>query len=212
MEKVWRGDGIVVSLVSFNSQDLIFFSPEKTKQFNHAKCYYKNVDFSSEAVRLGQELETGKDAAHAMHWVQADLRSWSDVSSALKDFTPFEVILDKSTSDAIATGPSEVFTSSGNDDLSSVCPTVRAILDQQGEGKIELSPVELLALHLVPLTQKGAMWITLSYSTARFDNFRYLAEHWSLVSRTPLQAPPGKTASSAYTPEVFHWMYVLQRV
>jgi hypothetical protein len=185
----------------------------KRSSFHHANCFYKNVDFSSEAVRLGQDLETGKDAADAMHWVQADLRSWSDISSALKDFAPFDVLLDKSTSDAIATGPSEVFTSSSNDDdLSSVCPTVREIIDRKGIKELVLPPVELLALHLVPLTQKGTMWITLSYSTVRFDNSPYLAEHWSLVSRTPLQAPAGETTSSAYTPQVFHWVYVLQRV
>ncbi|KAJ9258207.1 hypothetical protein DTO212C5_8742 [Paecilomyces variotii] len=182
VERGWRGDGIV------------------------------NVDFSSEAVRLGQEFESGKDAAHAMHWVQADLRSWSDLSSALREFSPFEIILDKSTSDAIATGAEEVFTSSSADDQSKVCPTVRQILDLKEINEVSLSPVELLALHLVPLTQKGTTWIALSYSTIRFDNFPYLAEHWNVVSRTPLQAPAGETASSAYTPQVFHWIYVLHRV
>ncbi|KAL1873375.1 hypothetical protein Plec18167_006426 [Paecilomyces lecythidis] len=158
------------------------------------------------------EFESGKEAAHAMHWVRADLRSWSDLSSALMGFSPFDIIMDKSTSDAIATGVDEVFTSSSADDQASVCPTVRQILDRRENSDISLAPVELLALHLVSLTQKGTTWLALSYSTMRFDNFPYLAEYWKVLSRTPLQAPAGQTASSAYTPQIFHWLYILQRV
>ncbi|KAL2010207.1 hypothetical protein VTN00DRAFT_6014 [Thermoascus crustaceus] len=172
-----------------------------------------NVDFSSEAVRLGQELESGREATQAMHWVSADLRSWDDIMSTnLSHFAPFDVILDKSTSDAIATSEPQIFSSSSD---SGICPTVREIVDQNqnGDGKeISLSPVELLSLHLVPLTQKGTTWIALSYSTSRFDNLPHLAAHWRLVSRTGLPAPSGETSSSAaHTPQVFHWIYILQR-
>lgn len=141
-----------------------------------------------------------------MHWLQADLRSWADVSR-LAPFSPFDVILDKSTSDAIATSTPVTFPPSSED--SSTCPTVQQIIDKC--GKTVLSPVELLGLHLVPLTQKGAVWVTLSYSTMRFDDLHHMAQYWNIVSRTPLKAPQGKTSSFAYAPEVFHWMYILQR-
>ncbi|PYI04398.1 hypothetical protein BO78DRAFT_171251 [Aspergillus sclerotiicarbonarius CBS 121057] len=165
-----------------------------------------NVDFSAEAVRIGQETEDGKDHLHAMHWLQTDLRSWADVSR-LAPLAPFDVILDKSTSDAIATSTPVTFPLPS--DASSTCPTVQQIVDKKGDTVI--SPVELLALHLVPLTQKGAIWVTLSYSTMRFDNLHHMAQYWTVVSRTPFKAPQGETSSFAYAPEVFHWMYILQR-
>ncbi|KAB8259426.1 hypothetical protein BDV32DRAFT_159341 [Aspergillus pseudonomiae] len=165
-----------------------------------------NVDFSSEAIRLGQEIESEQDPSHAMHWLRADLRAWNDMSS-LAPFAPFDIILDKSTSDAIATSPSAPFspTSISHD----TCPVLRDIVDTQGE--ITVSPVELLALHLVPLTTEGTMWIALSYSTMRFDNLPRLAKYWDIVSRTSLKAPQGQVSSFAHTPEVFHWLYTLRR-
>ncbi|PWY86666.1 hypothetical protein BO70DRAFT_422221 [Aspergillus heteromorphus CBS 117.55] len=167
-----------------------------------------NVDFSAEAVRIGRETESNKAPSHAMHWLQTDLRSWTDVSR-LDTFAPFDVILDKSTSDAIATSTPLAFHPSSSDASSPVCPTVQDIADKSGE--ITLSPVELLALHLAPLTREGALWATLSYSTMRFDNLAYLAQYWTVVSRTPLKAPQGETSSFAYAPEVFHWIYILRR-
>ncbi|KAF7594621.1 hypothetical protein BBP40_008711 [Aspergillus hancockii] len=165
-----------------------------------------NADFSTEAVRLGQEAESQQDPSHAMRWLRVDLRSWDDVFS-LSPFAPFDIILDKSTSDAIATGESATF--SPTSIPKNICPVVRDTLHKDRETT--LSPVELLALHLVPLTQQGTTWMTLSYSTMRFDNLPRLAVHWELVSRTPLKAPQGQISSFAHAPEVFHWLYVLRR-
>lgn len=171
-----------------------------------SRRFLQNVDFSTEAVRRGQEAEQHQAPHKAMHWLRADLLSWDHVST-LTPFAPFDVILDKSTSDAIATC-SDLKISS-EDDLSGICPTVRALLSS--EPTITLSPVEALALHLVPLTQTNTTWIALSYSALRFDSLPFLAKYWSLRSRTPLQAPPGDVSSSAHTPEVFHWIYILDR-
>ncbi|CRG92084.1 hypothetical protein PISL3812_09139 [Talaromyces islandicus] len=189
VQRGWRGDGIV------------------------------NVDFSSEAVRLGRKLEEQKDEpANVMHWVQADLCSWDQVSSSVSlPFAPVGVVVDKSTSDAIATSASRTFHSSPGRDaidstLPAVSPVVQEILYQTQEEQLTLAPVELLALHLASITQKGALWLSLSYSNTRFDGFAHLPAYWEIVKRTPLKAPSGQTASaSAMVPEVFHWVYVLQR-
>ncbi|OJJ07537.1 hypothetical protein ASPVEDRAFT_142758 [Aspergillus versicolor CBS 583.65] len=165
-----------------------------------------NVDFSSEAVRLGQEVENKQEPSQAMHWIQADLRSWTDVSRLLP-FAPYDAILDKSTSDAIAT--SSPVTLSPTLDMSGICPKVQDILPPEGETT--LSPTELLALHLAPLTKRGCKWFVLSYSTMRFDNVPHLFEHWEVVARTPFEAPSGSTVTKAYTPPVYHWLYVLRR-
>ncbi|KAJ5772573.1 hypothetical protein N7520_003102 [Penicillium odoratum] len=165
-----------------------------------------NVDFSGEAVRLGQQYESQRAPSEAMHWHRADLLSWSDVSDLLP-FAPFDVIFDKSTSDAIATSADRHFAST--DDISQLCPAVQELLSTQ--SSINLSPVELLGLHLVPLTQKGTTWIVMSYSAFRFGSASVLDKYWTLRSRTPLKAPAGLTSSAAYTPDVFHWMYILDR-
>ncbi|KAA8647782.1 hypothetical protein EYZ11_013554 [Aspergillus tanneri] len=165
-----------------------------------------NVDFSAEAVRLGREHESTEDPSHAMQWLQVDLRSWEDMTS-LFSFAPFDLILDKGTSDALATAESISF--SANFSLTGICPTVLEVIDNH--GGLTLSPVELLGLYLVPLTKQGAVWIALSYSTMRFDNLPFLASHWELVSRTPVKAPQGEISSFAYAPEVFHWIYILRR-
>ncbi|PYI27707.1 hypothetical protein BP00DRAFT_14433 [Aspergillus indologenus CBS 114.80] len=165
-----------------------------------------NVDFSSEAVRIGREMEATKEQSQAMHWMQADLRSWDDVSRTIA-YGPFDVVFDKSTSDAIATAAPWTFPPAS--EASNTCPTIRQIVEESGE--ITLSPVEVLALHLAPLTQKGAIWATMSYSTMRYDNLPYLARYWNLASRTPLKAPKGETSLFAHTPDVFHWLYILER-
>lgn len=139
--------------------------------------------------------------------MRADLLSWDHVSK-LTPFAPFDVILDKSTSDAIATFSDRKISS--EDDISRICPTVRPLLSS--EPIVTLSPVEALALHLVPLTRTKTTWIALSYSTLRFDSLPFLGKYWSLRSRKPLKAPPGNVSSSAYTPEVFHWIYILDRI
>lgn len=164
------------------------------------------MDFSAEAVRLGQERERQRDPSQAMHWVRADLRSWGDVSS-LTRFAPFNVILDKSTIDSIAT--SRNYTFSSMDNLHHACPAIRETLPCHPSKT--LSPVELVALQLVSLTQKGSTWIALSYSTSRFDDLEFLKKYWTVRSRTALRAPGGSVSSSAYTPDVFHWIYILDR-
>ncbi|KAJ5371517.1 uncharacterized protein N7496_007609 [Penicillium cataractarum] len=165
-----------------------------------------NVDFSTEAVRLGQEAESQVPRDQAMTWYRADLLSWDDVSGVTQ-FAPFDVIFDKSTSDAIATFDDQIFTAT--DDMSRVCPLVKDILSQQ--SSTALSPVDLLALHLVPLSRKDTTWVVLSYSSLRFDKRPILDKYWSLRSRIPVKAPAGPVSTSAYTPEVFHWLYILDR-
>lgn len=141
-----------------------------------------------------------------MAWHRADLLSWNDISSVSR-CAPFDVIVDKSTSDAIATFDDQHFTVT--DDMSCMCPTIKELLSRN--PSIALSPVELLALHLAPLSRKETTWIVLSYSSLRFDNRPFLERYWSLRSRIPLKAPPGPVSSSAYTPAIFHWLYILDR-
>jgi hypothetical protein len=178
------------------------------------------VDFSSEALRLGCERETQKsNPDHVMHWVQADLCSWQDVSQRLLPLASFDVLLDKSTSDAIATSVPRTFHRSviASEEKDTLCPSLRDLLQDERnfkgpEDSLTLLPVELLALHLVPLTRKGAIWLVLSYSSTRCDGLPYLDIHWEVVSCMPLKAPSGQASSTtAMVPDVFHWLYTLRR-
>jgi hypothetical protein len=167
---------------------------------------WQNADFSSEAVRIGRDIERTKSSIHAMQWIRVDLRLWNEVS-VLGKFAPFDVILDKSTSDAIST--SADLEISSEDELSASSPIVIDVLSRYPSST--LSPVELLALQLVPLTKKGSTWIALSYSTMRFDGLNFMTEYWIVRSRIALRAPPGPVSSTTHTPEVFHWLYILER-
>lgn len=199
------------------------------------------MDFSSEAVRLGRESESEDPDHHdhKMHWIQADLCSWAQVSNSILPLAPFDMILDKSTSDAIATSEPRTFfrlagNNNNNENDDNICPILRDLLssrdsshlnlfkgaddndeeeEEEEEGKsLTLSPVDLLSIHLTSLARKGTIWLVLSYSSIRFDGLPCLSMYWDVVSRTPLKAPAGKAASAtAMVPDVFHWVYVLRR-
>lgn len=178
------------------------------------------MDFSSEAVRLGRERETQKSyPEQIMHWIQADLCSWQDVSQRILPHASFDVLLDKSTSDAIATAVPRIFHRSTieSEEYDSMCPALQDLLQDESNFKepdetLILLPVELLSLHLIPLTKTGAIWLALSYSSTRFDGLPYLDKYWEVVSRTPLKAPSGQASSAAaMVPDVFHWLYTLRR-
>lgn len=142
-----------------------------------------------------------------MPWIQADLRSWADLSK-LAPFGPFDVIMDKSTCDAIATSEHETFSSRSSSE-SNVCPAVLESIDRDQETT--LAPIELIGLHLVPLTKKDSTWIALSYSSARFD-VPLLQRHWEVVEKAAIQAPSGiLTSSTSHAPRIYHWLYVLKR-
>ena len=141
-----------------------------------------------------------------MHWLQADLRSWADVSE-ISCFAPVDMILDKSTSDAIATSAPVAFSSSS--DASDTCEEIQRLVKKGGE--ITLLPVEVLALHLAPLARPGAIWIALSFSATRFENLPHAMAHWAVVAQKPLKAPHGHASPLVHTPEVFHWLYILKR-
>lgn len=184
------------------------------------------MDFSSEAVRLGRERESQKsNQDEMMHWIQADLCSWQDVYQKLMPLAPFDVLLDKSTSDAIATSVPRVYHRSKlqtqdekrEPEEEDIFPPLRDLINDEShfEGPNEtltLLPVELLSFHLAPVTRKGSIWLALSYSSTRFDGLPNLSRYWEVVSRTPLKAPSGQASSTAaMVPDVFHWLYALRR-
>ncbi|SPO35217.1 uncharacterized protein PSFLO_00688 [Pseudozyma flocculosa] len=104
--------GIGSSTLSAQLHDLLSSSPAPSMPFEIV-----NVDFAPSAVGLAQRSDAGRTG---MFYRTVDLLSWSDVRSLLflgssrsngerEEAQGFDVILDKSTTDSISTGPDLCF-------------------------------------------------------------------------------------------------------
>jgi EEF1A lysine methyltransferase 4 len=146
-----------------------------------------HVDFSSEAVEWGRELEESMlrlanpgspvpDSEKRMKWMQASLLSTHSLLQAGCEPSSYSLIVDKSTADSVACGPDievrvpfHLYTSDAASDLpaehESATPDLESVSVQSSEYYV--LPVHLLALNLAFLTIPGALWVSLSYSKER---------------------------------------------
>lgn len=213
-----------------------------------------NVDFSAAAVEHGRMRElqsfpaqpastedhgsregevsgpTSTDLADEngewMHWSTVDLLSLTSVQSLVVDNGRlYDLIIDKSTTDAISCGENIAIMSSWT----------------QPDGPVQMSmhPVDLLALHLATVTACGGRWIVISYSADRFpfledkdDQGRERegsaalqdessvgpGRFWELDRKAPITVPEteeavvgGTPGQTVHRPEIYHWLYVLVR-
>ena len=141
-----------------------------------------NTDYSSVAIERGRAVEgerharsrmstssptgkaesnrlreTAEQATSRMNWEILDLLDDDSVSS-LQSQT-FDLVVDKSTSDAISCGP----------DLT--VPLLRPRTQSQTDGSIDsmtLHPLDILGINLARLTNPGGRWLAISYSADRF--------------------------------------------
>ncbi|KAI1613244.1 hypothetical protein EDD37DRAFT_626938 [Exophiala viscosa] len=214
-----------------------------------------NVDFSEAAVEHGRmkelqsfhihpasiDADRGRDGGVSgpaatevserenwMSWSTVDLLSLPSVESLVGDGGQlYDLIIDKSTSDAIACG-----------DNITVMP-----LWVQPDGRVPISmdPVDLLALHLAAVTAPAGYWIVISYSANRFPFLESEAEQrdqcaekspsqhdtsrgvapgrfWRLERKAQITVPAteeavvgGAPGHTVHRPEIYHWLYVLIR-
>lgn len=135
-----------------------------------------NTDFAEEAVERGRQ--SAEAVRGEVRWEKVDLLSWGDCKKLVPYLSSgeggelFEVVVDKSTSDAISCGEDVSFNSqalTGDPGYSSTHPLIVQLLSRsQSVVPVVLEPLELLALHLASLVRPGGMWIALSYSERRF--------------------------------------------
>lgn len=188
-----------------------------------------NLDYSEEIVRqrLSAQVVDGS-CGPQIQWIRADALQWKDLSSVLASWGDgeknlaghFEVILDKSTSDCIACV----------DDIALEEPTVAnpllsPFLEANPSLKIEVSPMEMLALNLACLTPPGAIWIALSFSERRFEFLLQATRlskpslhvslaperFWAVKMVDAVNAHPGVLQDGVHSPEIKHYVYVLER-
>ncbi|KAH9835916.1 uncharacterized protein C8Q71DRAFT_763951 [Rhodofomes roseus] len=190
-----------------------------------------NLDFSEVAVQNGQQAEiarTQEGAGRSMRWVQADVLQWGDLAPlvdwrhGLGDVNggPFALVVDKSTSDAIACGEDIVLTASP----SRCHPAIQRHIPTSDIPGGRVDPVALLALNLAPLVRPGGLWIILSFSSSRVSflgrrdtkNTRSSmtldpALYWSLEEHDTVDAPTGLSKEGVHAPPVQHHVYILRR-
>jgi len=213
-----------------------------------------NVDFSQPAVEAGRATEAdvaaaewggggiehqGNKLADHMRWSQADLLSLPDVKSLLDEEYHneclYNVVVDKSTSDAISCG----------EDVEVQLPYALGVhADSQISRKEErlvvsgVHPLHILAVHLAALTQPvTGRWIAISYTDDRFPFlssytksqadglldestvgmcFPHPSRLWRLEKKWQVKAvvqpsAEGDSGNIVHTPEIFHWVYILAR-
>lgn len=126
----------------------------------------------------------------------------------------WDVLIDKSTADAISCGPNLTDLASGT----------------------STPPLDVLLDNLAQVTRQGGRWLSISYSATRYDSLRSPSStslldpesdsrsntgRWEVISRTPLGStaiPEGRLIADGkgwrrvYEPETPIWLYVLQRI
>jgi len=109
----------------------------------------------------------------------------------------WDLLIDKSTADAISCGP----------------PLPSPSAPSLG---IKREPIEVLCENLAQVTRPYGRWVSISYSSERFD---FLAKgqdsKWRVVHKLPVQLIPPTTVGSmgiVYQPETGVWVWVLERV
>ncbi|KAJ1543952.1 hypothetical protein HK405_008948, partial [Cladochytrium tenue] len=180
-----------------------------------------NVDFVPAAVARGRRRELAAFGDVRMRWITADLLTPPAElhATVLGQPSPppphqqqqqqpqlpllFDLIVDKSTSDAIAcAAPGD----NNHAELDSATP---------------LLPLAALARSLAALARPGAVWCALSYSAARFDGARGCGTSTSAVTDLADAVPgwrlerrvevPLAGGPDPHAPRIAHYVYVLRR-
>lgn len=107
----------------------------------------------------------------------------------------WDLLVDKSTADAISCGPlRETSDSSGN--------------------LVQQEALELLCDNLATVVFAGGYWVSISYSSSRFDFLGTLDEpKWRVIKKVSVKLSPttATTEGIVYQPETGVWAWVLER-
>ncbi|KAK6908391.1 hypothetical protein I203_102392 [Kwoniella mangroviensis CBS 8507] len=131
---------------------------------------------------------------------------------SLKSNTPedqWDLIIDKSTCDAISCG--------------GALPRLTVDQEEEEENGSIPNPIERLLYNLSKVTKIGGRWISISYSSNRFDDEIYTRYGWKLIKKQMISTtyiPGGRIVKDprsgeervVHEPETGVWMYVLERV
>jgi hypothetical protein len=194
-----------------------------------------NVDYSRVAVERGQQRERdemitkgSQDNSIHSRWSTLDLLDVGQISdfSLHRDGNRrYDIILDKSTSDAISCAPDiEVSIPYNIKESSKKCNGPNQI-----QMKARVHPLYILAVHLAFLAAHGCRWVVLSYSNARFSfwdekaeremgfelpgGFIHPASLWRLIKHEKIEksVETEETKPTVHRPPETLHMYILER-
>ena len=127
-----------------------------------------NVDYSDVVIKRNRQREdellcSTAAERESCRWSTLDLLSVSQIL----DFggSAYDVIIDKSTSDAISCAA----------DVSVRLPyaiSTGSSSQRQDPSQATMYPLDILAIHLAYLARPGCSWIVLSYSASRFSHLK----------------------------------------
>ncbi len=180
-----------------------------------------NADFVEELVARKRAAEEARRVVggpgEGMSWVRMDALEWQELDGFVDtNGGLFDLVVEKSTSDAISCGEDLSYSLPGP----GLHPVFNDYLKTHEGRTLTLSPVEVLAIHLASLVRPGGLWVALTFSTNRFP-FLSAAEavdgsspratdYWSLENVVTVDAPTG-AQSNVHAPVVQHYVYLMRR-
>jgi hypothetical protein len=176
-----------------------------------------NVDYSEVVVEKNRQrehelLSASKASTELCRWSTLDLLSMTQVLEFAKLGKGYDVIVDKSTSDAISCSedvfvelPYRISTNSSSR------------VSRPFKGTVY--PLHVLAIHLAYLARPGSAWVILSYSADRFSYWKddittgvlpHPSQLWSLERHEKIEQSPDPN-DTVHRPPVMHHLYILRR-
>jgi hypothetical protein len=174
-----------------------------------------NVDYSEVVVEKNRQREhesllSSKASTEPCRWSTLDLLSVSQVLNFGKSGKGYDMIVDKSTSDAI----------SCSEDVSVQLPyRLNTKHSSRLPQPVQVYPLHILAINLAYLARPGCSWIVLSYSADRFSYWQdehnteglpHPSELWRLERHEKIQQSPDPD-DTVHRPPVMHYLYILRR-
>jgi hypothetical protein len=195
------------SALSIQLRDLV----ESPKQIH-------NVDYSSIVIERNRQreielLDSSEATFEPTSWSTLDLLSASQILDLAASGERYDIIIDKSTSDAISCGEDVMIELPYQ---TSNLPTTQL---KHSRTTKTMFPLDLLAHHLAYLANPGCRWIVLSYSSSRFshwddrDNTEGLShplELWDMERHEKIEQP-SDPKDAVHRPPVMHHLYILRR-
>ncbi|KAF8591682.1 hypothetical protein K439DRAFT_1326399 [Ramaria rubella] len=176
-----------------------------------------NVDFSVTAIEIGRHREReefGDDMNGDMRWAVVDLLDWVSFKRTYEENgnEPFDLIVEKSCTDALACGSDIPLEPSFHDASGLSAP------EQSDLGNL-IAPEVAFSMYVAAFTRPGGAWIALSYSAQRFDFLRDAnqpaARMWSIEQTKRLTVKDDSEKENGgkivYRPEIVHFVYTLRR-
>ncbi|CAD0111458.1 unnamed protein product [Aureobasidium uvarum] len=175
-----------------------------------------NVDYSPVVIERNRQRESEMlrslaSGIEPCRWSTLDLLSASKILDLGKSGDKYDVIIDKSTSDAISCA----------EDVAVELPyRINTInKDPSPAQKWErLYPLHILAIHLAYLARPGCRWVVLSYSDSRFSSWEDATPSglpasnllWEMKKHEKIEQPPDPE-DMVHRPPTLHHLYILQR-